>query len=121
MLDFLQPNPVPVSSHLAASQSCSSMPVVANPSTFNPSTFEIGHCHSIPASLSSGYIAVDVRVNEPIYIEVRKDLEVAGQHLTRLLRITNPFLEERFNTEKDQLVKSKPFGRQLQCCVLYNQ
>lgn len=53
----------------------------------------------------------EVNSGEPIFLEIRSDLEQAGFILTRLLRIDNSDLKEKFQIESEQLKKTKQYDK----------
>lgn len=65
----------------------------------------------------------EVNSGEPIFLDIRSDLERAGLMLTRLLRIDNSDLMEKFQIESEQLKKSKQYdkGEQFASFNLKNQ
>jgi len=52
----------------------------------------------------------EVTANDPVYGEIKSELENAGLVLKRLIKLTNTVLAEMFQTEADYLVKVKPAG-----------
>jgi len=72
------------------------------------------------ASLIAGHRSKKVEETDPVYKEVVHDLEKAGQVLIQLERITNSVLEEKFQQEKEHLMRTKPAGYQLNMRSLYH-
>lgn len=87
----------------------------ASVTTTATSTFAAAEISSPPMSdaypsLQSGYTRRVVLAGHPDYTAIQNDLAIAGQILTELVAIENERLKDKFNVEKDHMLRAKSSG-----------
>lgn len=83
---------------------CASTSAVVQPTSKSLSTSE-----AYPA-LQAGHKRTVIAADHPDYIVIQNDLAAAGQVLRQLVLIKNERLADKFNLEKEHLMRAKPPG-----------